>query len=162
LDQHKAANAKRPLQGLQGQGLHGLQGQGLQGQGLQGLSQLQPMQERIAAGCGAAASGTSQTPFSPAATGFSPTARSPSPTAGDALQRAIAQLQQDMQRAASALKFEDAARLRDVINSLMHGVRPDAKTHWPGPQQNELPAAEQAVVHGQVLQSAGAGAVFFF
>ena len=137
--------------------------QGLQGQDLQGLSQLQHRQQRQAAGSVAASSAPSQTAFSPAATGFSPTARSPSPTAGDALQRAIAQLQLDMQHAASALKFEDAARLRDVINALMHGVKPDAKTHGPGPQQNELPAAEQALAHGQVLHSgAGAGAVFFF
>ena len=69
------------------------------------------------------------------------------------------------QHAASALKFEDAARLRDVINALMQRVEPEAgsKAHGPGPQQNELPAAELRVAHGQPLHSgAGAGAVFFF
>ena len=52
----------------------------------------------------------------------------------DTLQRAITQLQQEMQQAACSLKFEDAARLRDVINVLMQA----AAAKGPGPQQNEL------------------------
>jgi hypothetical protein len=52
-----------------------------------------------------------------------------SPDPGVGMQRAIAQLQQDMQAAR-----EDAARLRDVINVLMQG----AAAKLPRPEQNEL------------------------
>jgi hypothetical protein len=61
-----------------------------------------------------------------------------SPT-GVGMERAIAQLQHEMQQAASAMKFEDAARLRDAINVLTQG----AAAEGPGPEQNELHEREK-------------------
>jgi hypothetical protein len=48
----------------------------------------------------------------------------------------IAQLQQEMQQAASAMKFEDAARVREAINILTQGVAP--KGQAPAARTNGL------------------------
>jgi hypothetical protein len=58
---------------------------------------------------------------------------------GVGMERAIAQLQHEMQQAASAMKFEDAARLRDAINVLTQG----AAAEGPAPEQNELHEREK-------------------
>ena len=53
------------------------------------------------------------------------------------MERAIAQLQHEMQQAASAMKFEDADRLRDAINVLTQGAAAGP------PEQNELHEREK-------------------
>jgi hypothetical protein len=88
------------------------------------------------------------------------------------LQHAITQLQQEMQQAAFAMKFEDAARLRDLINALMlaaaakgpgpasglgfSAVMPAAVTKGP---QNEVHEHEQKLHEAHVFSPTAVGGV---